>query len=280
MNEERREGFDGKTIEGGESETKFSISKLELLGNRKEQQDSAMAETFEINGQKFAIAAVADGHEKDGAIISKEATETVLANLRADKTESVEQKEKWINDIFSYIQSSLSEKKLKGGTTFTLAIASKDEVVLGWCGDSESRLVKTDGHLENLTIPHHYGTHKGETERLEKQGVVLYGKRAILKGNHYLAVSRALGDNDFDPFVSHEPEIKKAKISPHDKFLIVASDSFWNVATARGSKRHKLEAALASATNAEDAKNKINDLLGKWEIDDNTTIVVVDLPKQ
>ena len=44
-----------------------------------------------------------------------------------------------------------------------------------------------------------------------------------------LSVSRAFGDIDSKPFVSHSPDVFKYSLSPQDKFLILACDGLWDV---------------------------------------------------
>ena len=44
-----------------------------------------------------------------------------------------------------------------------------------------------------------------------------------------LSLSRAFGDLDASPFVTHEPEIYKYKLSSKDKFMVLACDGLWDV---------------------------------------------------
>lgn len=44
-----------------------------------------------------------------------------------------------------------------------------------------------------------------------------------------LAVSRSFGDFALKKYITCEPEITKYAIQPSDKYVVMASDGFWNV---------------------------------------------------
>ena len=44
-----------------------------------------------------------------------------------------------------------------------------------------------------------------------------------------LSLSRAFGDVDCTPYVTHMPQIYDYKINSHDKFLVFACDGLWDV---------------------------------------------------
>jgi len=52
--------------------------------------------------------------------------------------------------------------------------------------------------------------------------------------NGVLAVSRALGDVEFQPFISAEPSIEKHTLHSNDKFIVLACDGVWDVYDDQG----------------------------------------------
>jgi serine/threonine protein phosphatase PrpC len=67
------------------------------------------------------------------------------------------------------------------------------------------------------------------------------------------------------------------RLSSDDQFLLVATDGFWQVVTRRASRRHRVEAALASARTADTAREALAALLARWRLDDNVALAVVEL---
>jgi serine/threonine protein phosphatase PrpC len=92
----------------------------------------------------------------------------------------------------------------------------------------------------------------------------------IVIGEKYLEPTRVLGDQYFSGVISSDPEIVETAVSSQDRFLILATDGFWNK-VENSSKRRKIEHAFMEATDVQDAHQKLLNLLRRWELFDNTT---------
>lgn len=92
-------------------------------------------------------------------------------------------------------------------------------------GDSRCVMCR-DNFAYPLTKDHKPGWPE-ERHRIEQMGGKIY-----LDGPDYrigdLSVSRAFGDVDAEPYVTHVPEISKYKLDKSDKFIIIACDGLWD----------------------------------------------------
>merc|ERR1712096_200448 len=48
-------------------------------------------------------------------------------------------------------------------------------------------------------------------------------------GNGQLAVSRAIGDYEFKPYVCSDADVTTYKLNPNDDYIVIACDGFWDV---------------------------------------------------
>lgn len=93
-------------------------------------------------------------------------------------------------------------------------------------GDSRCVLCR-----DNIALPltkDHKPNWPEEKCRIEELGGAIYND-----GDDWriidLSVSRAFGDFNATPYITHVPEIFKHKLSPNDKFIILACDGLWDV---------------------------------------------------
>lgn len=251
------------------------VATLSLQGERETQQDVidwVNASADGTNGHLAVIAA--DGHHIEGDIAAGIAAQTILSGPEFDIQS--------IRERFLEAHEIIELDKVRGGTTATFVSVCGNKLLAAWCGNSEARLVKRDGHLRTLTIPHEYGVHAKETVRLDQAGAQIEyrsvsGRRGFVATDRaYLEVTRSLGDIEFYPFVLPEPEIREVTLTESDRFVIVGSDGLWQT-IGRGAKRHRLEEVLAAARSADDAKQKIADLLSHWRLKDNTSFAIVEI---
>lgn len=67
----------------------------------------------------------------------------------------------------------------------------------------------------------------------ENRRIIKTGGKIVFDGFDFrikdLSVSRAFGDTDATPFVSHRPDIFRYKIEKSDKFIVLACDGLWDV---------------------------------------------------
>ncbi len=89
------------------------------------------------------------------------------------------------------------------------------------CDKNNNACQLTQDHKPNSTV---------ERSRISKMGGKIYydGFDWRIKD---LSVSRAFGDMDAKPYVSHIPDIFKYSLRKSDKFIILACDGLWDVLT-------------------------------------------------
>ena len=77
---------------------------------------------------------------------------------------------------------------------------------------------------------------KTEKNRIEKLGgkIKFDGADWRIKD---LSLSRAFGDLDTYPYVTHKPEIFRVRLNKKDKFIIFACDGLWDVVSNSGAVR-------------------------------------------
>ena len=94
-------------------------------------------------------------------------------------------------------------------------------------GDSRGVLCNKDGLAVQLSKDHKPNTPE-ERSRIEQLGgsITFDGVDWRIKD---LSLSRAFGDCESTPYVSHLPQIYRYKLSSEDKFLIKACDGLWDV---------------------------------------------------
>lgn len=94
-----------------------------------------------------------------------------------------------------------------------------------WLGDSQAVLVK-NGTPYDVTPPHKPEL-ESERSRIENDGgTVMFVDTWRVNGT--LAVSRAIGDPDYKPYVTSEPEIKKVPLTGEEDFVVLACDGLWD----------------------------------------------------
>lgn len=132
---------------------------------------------------------------------------------------------KAINNIDKYIFNN----KIKSGTTANICILFNKNLICVNIGDSRSILCRKNKILQ-LSFDHKPMNEK-EYKRITNTNGFVQDNRL----NGRLAVSRAIGDNEFkhsnknlSPLISH-PDIYVYKICENDKYIVVACDGLWDV---------------------------------------------------
>ena len=94
-------------------------------------------------------------------------------------------------------------------------------------GDSRAVLCNYKNFAVPLTVDHKPNLLK-ERKRIEKLGgkIKFDGSDWRIKD---LSLSRAFGDLDTFPYVTHKPDISKYSLNKKDKFIIFACDGLWDV---------------------------------------------------
>lgn len=142
---------------------------------------------------------------------------------------------KYIEKVFDHIQTKL-ERKFKnisyniGSTALIIIMFKHNDDTYSYIaniGDCRSILCDKKNIPKQLTKDHK-PNQIDEKKRIEKIGGQIYFDGYDWRVGD-LSVSRAFGDLDSTPFVTHKPEIFKYKIKKTDKFIVLACDGLWDV---------------------------------------------------
>lgn len=180
---------------------------------------------------------VFDGH--GGGIVSKY-LKTNLPNyfipkLKKDIYKKDSTFTNYVNEVYNYLQTNLKNEHPRAveycGSTACIGINlldSKNKNVL-WMinvGDSRGVLCNKNGEAIQLTVDHKPNLPE-EKKRIEQLGgkIQYDGSEWRVKS---LSLSRAFGDLDCCPYVTHVPNVYKYKINSKDKFIIIGCDGLWD----------------------------------------------------
>ena len=219
------------------------VNSHSLQGLRKSNEDQH-AYFLNLNGKNEEInninfISVFDGH--GGKTVSKY-LKSVMPKYFAKKVDSKiynnsKSSSKLFNYIFNTAQTKLLEKHPKAvnwcGSTALCGLISKhptqDKNIL-WIvnvGDSRAVLCNHKGEALQLSKDHKPNC-KDEKSRIEQ-----LGGQIRFDGSDWrirdLSLSRAFGDVDATPYVTHLPQIYKYNLNKKDKFIIFACDGLWDV---------------------------------------------------
>lgn len=96
---------------------------------------------------------------------------------------------------------------------------------LAWAGDSTAILIR-NGEPIQLTNAH-TPEDESERERVKRMGgECMYTNIWRVMG--VLAVSRSIGDPDYKPYVTAEPDVVEVELNGTEDFLIMASDGLFD----------------------------------------------------
>lgn len=101
------------------------------------------------------------------------------------------------------------------------------KLIVSWLGDSQAMLVG-QGISEMLVNPHK-PERPDECKRIEEMGGFVVNMDGLYRINGQLAVSRAIGDQQYKPIVSAEPEVRVINLTGAEDFFVIGCDGLWDV---------------------------------------------------
>ena len=212
-----------------------------IQGKRDSNEDQHIAylnlDGEEHNKNNINLFGVFDGH--GGKVVSKYLKENLPSYFmkKFDKNIFVkpEKFSKYVNKVYDLVQTNLKKNHPRAanhsGSTACVSIMTKEEKrTYLWMinvGDSRGILCNKDGLAVQLSKDHKPNTPE-ERSRIEQLGgsITFDGVDWRVKD---LSLSRAFGDLESTPYVSHLPQIYRYKLLCEDKFLIKACDGLWDV---------------------------------------------------
>lgn len=221
-----------------------NVSSYSLQGKRESNEDQHVS-IMNLDGKdksinKVNFIGVFDGH--GGKAVSRYLKKNIpYYFLKKNVKMDVYNENKKVASFFFYklfdkIQNELKTKHpiiaSRCGSTALCGIHYKDKnnnhgLWMVNVGDSRAVLCNFKNEPIQLTIDHK------PNQINEKKRIESLGGRIRFDGVDWrikdLSLSRAIGDLDTTPYVTHSPQIFKYKLNKSDKFVIFACDGLWDV---------------------------------------------------
>jgi len=216
------------------------IQSASLQGLRESNEDEHISiENIDSKDKKLNnvnLLAVYDGH--GGNQVSKFLKENMYKyflkkkqddNIFKDNKTTV----KYIIGVFNHLQNKIKKEKYAkhSGSTALITLETKyrrkKNLWVANTGDCRAVICNRYNIAVQLTKDHKPNSME-ERKRIE-------GLNGKINFDGYdwrikdLSLSRAFGDTDATPYVTHNPQIYKYQISNSDKFMILACDGLWDV---------------------------------------------------
>lgn len=267
---------------------------ISLLGKRdsNEDQHDIFIKNNNDEYRKINYFGVYDGHGgKDVSKFLKDNLKTYfISKYNNFDIHDCNKCKKYIEKVFNHLQIKL-EKRFKDisyniGSTALIAMLYEDKQGMSCyvanAGDCRSILCDSKNMIKQLSKDHK--PHMvDEKKRIEKLGGKIYYDGYDWRISD-LSVSRAFGDMDASPYVTHKPEIFKYKIPKNSKFIILGCDGLWDVLSNQEVSNfvlNKLENTEKLNFMSRNSPNNIAYSLAKYAIEkgstDNVSIVIVFL---
>lgn len=246
--------------------------------------------------KQYSYYGVFDGHAGvDAATFAASHLHHNLVSSLAFKDGDVEDA---LRTAFRVTDSEYLERsaltKVKAGCTAVVCLRETDPVTstcklfFAWAGDSQAILIR-DGSPLDLTPPHKPDDPK-EQERIEAAGGTVQFQD-IWRVDGSLGVSRAIGDPDYKPYVTADPEIVSVVLQNNDDFLVLACDGLWDQISpeeATSIVYEHLAEQIASLDDADGKESSVDEVASKVSSalmesakkegsQDNITVLVVFL---
>lgn len=267
-----------------------------MLGRRPSNEDQheiiINLEGTDSSIKNLNIFGIFDGHGgKDVAkYLKSHIPQFFIRNHMKFNINKTEKFKKYIEKVYDHVQNSL-EKKYKnssyaiGSTALLTIFFLKDKKINYFVvnvGDCRAIKCYKDFEAIQLSIDHkpHLDNEKNRINALG--GEIEYdGEDWRIQG---LSVSRAFGDIDATPYVTHKPEIFKYSLKKNDKFFILACDGLWDVLSNQEAVNF-VENELSKIDKLTDmtgySKNNIANSLANHAIQkgsyDNVSIIIIFL---
>ena len=213
-----------------------------LQGKRKANEDEHI-NIMNLNGENnnlnsINLLGVFDGH--GGKLVSKYLKDNLYPFFMNKLNKNIYSKSKlasaYFINVFNKIQNNIINEHPRAvqycGSTACVGIHfidTSNKHILWVLNVGDSRAIKCNSAdiAEQLTNDHK------PNSPLERERIEQLGGKIEFDGSDWriqdLSLSRAIGDLDCKPYVSHLPQIYKYKINNNDKFIIFACDGLWDV---------------------------------------------------
>ena len=271
-----------------------------ILGLRSKNEDEIDI-VFNYNGnnkniKKLNYYGIYDGH--GGDIISKfikNKLSNYFTNIKCNYDPSkTKLTNAYINTVYDSMQKKIVDLKLSSrdtGSTALVVLQYEKSNVFSQLkiinlGDCRAVLCKENNLGHALTKDHKPMAYDENIRILKLNGIIVHDKNDDPRING-LSVSRAFGDVEATPEVTHMPEIFDYELSTKngiikDKFLILGCDGVWDVLSCQDATDfvlYKIDELKKLKICDNSGKNNIAHLLGKYAIEkgsgDNISVAII-----
>lgn len=241
----------------------YKFGHAEEKGKRPTMEDSTVI-AANIPSSNYSYFAIFDGH--GGPKVSLYAGQNIYLAFKKyfnpEQSNVVDALKQACDEVNEHLVSEWPEE----GCTAGIIVVSNTDVYSINLGDVRAVLVHPDGTAERLSYDHK-ASDPAEKEMIQAQGIKVFRDRIL----GILAVTRALGDGEFEGIISTEPYVKQVKREDGAK-LILACDGVWDVlsddeAAQLVSKYQDMQEAATAL---------VKESLDK-QTTDNVSCIVVDL---
>jgi serine/threonine protein phosphatase PrpC len=204
-----------------------------LKGGRPQNEDAheviSNIDNIDTNKKDVNLYAVFDGH--GGKQIST-FLKDYIPKFFMDKRVEYPLSKKYVTNVYDHVQRTISKKDYSRyiGSTCLIAIQYKyqNEQYLNVINTGDSRCVLCRDNFAMPLSKDHKPNWPEEFCRISALGgkIVFDGYDWRIKD---LSVSRAFGDTEANPYVTHRPDLFRYKLDKADKFLVLACDGAWDV---------------------------------------------------
>jgi protein phosphatase 1L len=256
--------------------SRLKIGYADTIGRRSHMEDEIVVCGYLGGKENEDFIAVFDGH---GGREAAEYASQKLYQILAEKIKSNCTPDVSLKTSFLETNNLMKKENIKGGTTALCALFIGDYGYIANSGDS--RAVLCDNGLAIRYSTDHKPDVPEEEKRIRELGgsittsIDRVGKvTSRLCGR--LAVSRALGDFIFEPYICAEPEVRgpiNISKKSSDFFLILACDGLWD----RVTDEEAIE-IVSPILDPEKAAIALRNLAYCEGSDDNISVVVVRFP--
>jgi serine/threonine protein phosphatase PrpC len=271
------------------------VHTISLLGLRPKNEDDLFYNLNLNSGnssdkkRNANIIGIFDGH--GGNLVSKYLKEHLPKYFYANPEKAFTSKnDEYVNKVYDRMQSKLikdvPQSKQMGSTALILSLekGKSDMYYIQVVNVGDCRAVLCNEYNIAVTLTKdHKPMHWEEKIRIEALG----GKITRDVGDDYringLAVSRAFGDLDVLPYVTHVPEIFNYKINITSKFIILGCDGVWDVLSSQDAVDFVIKEMIINSTHKENyhthTLKNIAKKLGEYAIKkgsgDNISVIIM-----
>ncbi|XP_075248793.1 uncharacterized protein LOC142341597 [Convolutriloba macropyga] len=195
---------------------------------------SSQQKTIEATGDCGSSSKSSNSKHTNHQTTISDDSKNVSSNDGLEGTESPSLLSTCLRNTFLAMDQAFANKfpKSSCGTTALVVAIDKDRTRLDFAnvGDSAATVLRLSPESEVVLLN---DIHNTENESEEARIVALGGFLFAISGttkrvNGSLTITRAIGDLPLKNLISAEPETETYDIEPNDRFLILASDGFYD----------------------------------------------------